>query len=517
MEKHLPAMNSVARTAQRAQVCVIAALALFFIFPVTTMVAKYVRPTEVLHALTNSSLRDVWWFTFWQAIASTAFTILVAMPFTWAVSRHSFRFSRALTNFITVPFLMPAVVIATGVRALLPHASVPAILWAHVVFNVAVVVRMVGPQWALLDPTMEDTAADLGAGKLRTFFTVVLPHIRSSLRNATAVVFLFCFTSFAVVAILGGISHRTIESEIFTQAVRLGNTRTATSLALLQAVVVLSVIRLSRVSTSQHQGESTVQSHVAARTSMTVRLATAVYGPVIIVTAPIVAVVLRSFMLNGHFTVNGYRWLFNGSTEAVGINIPHTIVSSLVFAAMCAVIATTAAFIISAARNQTSLVPFITAMPLAISAVTLGLGLIITFNTWPCNWRSQWWLIPIIHSVIALPLALRTVYPALQTLPHDLYEASASLGASPWRTLVRIEIPLLRPALTRAAGFSAAVSLGEFGATSFLSRSGTTTIPIAIGQLLGRPGDVMSQSAFALASLVVVTLVLAPQVRRHRR
>jgi thiamine transport system permease protein len=67
-------------------------------------------------------------------------------------------------------------------------------------------------------------------------------------------------------------------------------------------------------------------------------------------------------------------------------------------------------------------------------------------------------------------------------------------------------VPLLRPALTKAAGLAAAISLGEFGATSFLSRSGSTTIPIAIDQLLSHPGSVMPQSAFALAAITIVVV-----------
>lgn len=514
MEKHLPVMNSVTRTAKRAQWCVIAALALFFAFPVLTIAAKFTQVSNLVDVVTDESLRSVWWFTLWQAVLSTLLTLLVGLPFTWAISRHHFRFSRALTGFITVPFLMPAVVVATGVKAILPNAGVPAILWAHVVFNVAVVVRMVSPQWSSLDATLEDTAADLGAGRIRAFFSVVLPHIRSSIRNAATVIFLFCFTSFAVVAILGGITRRTIETEIFTQAVRLGDTRTATSLALLQAIVIVIVLRLGYTASSNEEQQLTVHNGAARRSTLSPLLFSAVYLPLAIVSAPLVAVIIRSFTLHGHFTFNGYRWLFDGSTNAMGINISHTLVTSLLFAAFCALITTCAALIITSSRNASSVMQFITSLPLVISSVTFGLGLIITFNRFPFDWRAQWWLIPVVHSVIALPLAMRTLQPALHTIPSDLYEASASLGASAWRTWARIELPLLRPALIQVAGFSAAVSLGEFGATSFLSRGDTTTIPIAISQLLGRPGDIPTQSAFALAALVTVVIALAPQVRR---
>jgi len=496
-------MNPIAKTARRLQTLPFVVLALFFAFPVLTIITKYARLLSLKSTLTNGSLRGVWWFTTWQATLSTLLTVVIALPVTWATSRYKFRFSRLVTSLITVPFLMPAVVIATGIRAMLPNAQIPAILWAHVAFNVAVVVRIVGPRWALLDSTLEDTAADLGASPLRTFIYVVFPHIRSALRNAAAVVFLYCFTSFAVIAILGGISRRTIESEIFTQAVRLGNTSTATSLAILQALVVMLVLGLGARNANMADNH-TINATPVRNSSMGIYAAT--LAPLAVVISPLIAVVIRSFILRGRFSVKGYKWLFNGTSESVGINISSTLITSATFAIVCAVVAVTCALIIAEAKNNPLITNTITAMPLAVSAVTLGLGIIITFNQSPINWRGDRWLIPIIHAVIALPLALRTISPAVNAVPQDLHDASASLGANPLRTWIQIDVPLLRPALTKAAGLAAAISLGEFGATSFLSRSGSTTIPIAIGQLLSHPGSVMPQSAFALATITIVVV-----------
>jgi thiamine transport system permease protein len=146
-------------------------------------------------------------------------------------------------------------------------------------------------------------------------------------------------------------------------------------------------------------------------------------------------------------------------------------------------------------------------LPLVISAATLGIGLIITFTTSPYEWRSERWLIPVIHAVIALPLVVRALEPATQAIPRSLRNASATLGASPFITWVRVDMPILKPAILRATGLSMAVSLGEFGATSFLSRSGSTTLPIAIAQLLGRPGVATQQAGFVLAALMVLVTV----------
>ena len=149
-----------------------------------------------------------------------------------------------------------------------------------------------------------------------------------------------------------------------------------------------------------------------------------------------------------------------------------------------------------------------TLAPLLVSAVTLGLGIIVTFDVSPINWRSSTLMIPVIHAVIALPLAVRIIGPARRAIDPALYESAEDLGASGltvWRT---VELPLLGPALARAAGISAAVSLGEFGATSFLTRSDSMTIPIAIGQLMGRPGPLLQQAGFALAVTVTVTVTV---------
>ena len=125
-------------------------------------------------------------------------------------------------------------------------------------------------------------------------------------------------------------------------------------------------------------------------------------------------------------------------------------------------------------------------------------------------------MLPVIHTVIALPLAVRTIGTALRGIDGELFHAAADLGASPLRVWWTIEMPLLRPAIVQAAGISAAVSLGEFGATSFLSRSGSMTVPIAIGQLMGRPGTLLQQAAFALATLVaaVTTIVIGSAGRQ---
>jgi thiamine transport system permease protein len=152
-------------------------------------------------------------------------------------------------------------------------------------------------------------------------------------------------------------------------------------------------------------------------------------------------------------------------------------------------------------------------LPLGTSAVTIGFGMLITFDTPPVDWRAEWWLVPIGHALVATPFVVRGALGVLRTVSPELRYAAATLGASPVRAWATTTLPFLRQPLLVGAGLAAAISLGEFGATSFLSRSGQETLPLAIERLLGRTGGVFQAQAFALstilaaATIVVVLLV----------
>lgn len=480
-------------------------LSVFFVVPVANSVFHYFRFTEFNKALGNQSLCGVAWFSLWQALISTLLTLVIALPATWALSRYTFRGSRVTRGILTAPFVLPAVVVAAGVLAITDSRGVIPILWAHVVFNVSVVIRIVSPRWSMANLRLEHAAATLGARPTRTFASVVWPQISDAVISAATLVFIYCFTSFGVIAILGGISRRTLESEIFTQAVRLGNTETATALAVLQAIIIGSVFYISRRRSRPNSSSLHVSTPQPLRTKprhrITPLLITAT--ALIIVASPLLANVYRSLVVNNQFSFSAWRTIFSGSLPALSVSPQSVIFTSLFFAIAAACICVPLGLLVASSSAPRALF----SLPLVVSAATLGIGLIITFNTSPYAWRSERWFILVIHAVIALPLVIRTLEPATQAIPHSLRNASATLGASPFTTWHRVELPLLKPALLRATGLSMAVSLGEFGATSFLSRSGSTTLPIAIAQLLGRPGVATQQAGFALAALMVLVTV----------
>ena len=489
----------------------LAYLAVFFVLPVAVLLVQHTSAGAVIDVMRDDSMRRVAWFTLWQAVASTVLTLAVGLPVTWALSRHTFRGARLMNGLVTVPFLMPGVVVATGVLAVMPQRGIAAILWAHVVFNTAVVLRVVSPRWAMVDRETTEAAESLGATPWRVFTQVTWPAIRTAVTNAATLVFVFCFSSFAVIAVLGGVSTRTLETEVFSQAVRLGNIRTATALTVLQTAVVVIALLLARTNRTDESATTNPPEplHQRHRTRFRKAPFTTALSGTAIVFAPIVAVVIRSLRYDGAWTLAGFRALFDGTLDSVGIDIAACIATSARFALVTVVIAVPLA-LLATRRDRATRAEQLTLAPLLVSAVTLGLGIIVTFDASPINWRSSTLMIPAIHAVIALPLAVRIIGPARRAIDPVLYESAEDLGASRFNVWRTVEMPLLRPALARATGISAAVSLGEFGATSFLTRSDSMTIPIAIGQLVGRPGPLLQQAGFTVAAVIVIVICMAP-------
>jgi len=148
-------------------------------------------------------------------------------------------------------------------------------------------------------------------------------------------------------------------------------------------------------------------------------------------------------------------------------------------------------------------------VPLALSPVTLGLGLLVTFDSGWWDWRAHWWFIAIAHTLVAFPLAVRVLVPTWRSIPYGLHHAAAVLGASETQRLLHIDLRLLRRAIVASVGLIIAVSLGEFGAASLMSRQETETLPVAIARLLERTGDLVRAQAFVLASVLVLACFAA--------
>lgn len=517
MDGHRPALSG--RAARAAAVGLPAAfVALFFAYPLGSIVERGLTQGGGLDwpgdVLADPSTLHVVWFTFWQAAASTVLTLAAGLPLAWVVGRFAFRGRALVRAIVVVPFVLPTVVVATAFLALLPERldrSVWAILLAHVFFNVAVVVRIVGGYWAGLGNELWDAAATLGASPARRFREVTLPLLAPALQSAAALVFLFCFTSFGVIVILGGPRFSTLETEIYNQAARAFDLRAAAALSLLQLGFVAAILAVSAALGRRLEGARALAAErdVLRRPRGRERAAAAgiVAGTLLLLGLPLAVLVERSLATPAGLGLGFYRAL-GAETPALLVAPWHAAVNSLLFAALSTVLALAVggAVAVAVARRRAAWLDGLAMLPLGASAVMLGFGFVIAFDAPPFDLRSSRWLVPVVQSLVAAPFVVRIAAPALRAIDPRLREAAAVLGASPARAWREIDLPLALRAFGVAAGFAFAVSLGEFGATVFVARSDRPTLPVAIFRFLGRPGAENVGKAMALS---VVLMVLA--------
>jgi thiamine transport system permease protein len=489
-------------------------LAVFFVLPLGVVLARGLTPAG-LTVLREASTWRVLGFTTLQAVLSTALTLVLGVPAAYVLHRVEFRGRRALRSLLTVPFVLPTVVVGAAFRSLLPTSwtgGLVAIVLAHVFFNLAVVIRVVGGLWTHLDDRYDQVARTLGATPWRVLRTVTWPLVRPAVLASGSLVFLFTFTSFGVVLVLGGPTSTTLEVEIYRRTVQLFDLSSAATLCVVQLLAVLLVLLVAgslqrRLAVRQRLGRSVVAAS-PARSPIDRLLVALVVGLGGFVALPLLALLRDSLHVRDHWGWDWWRAL--GSTGTTTRDVPawDSVRVSLGYAVAAVLIAVVvggaAACAIAYTRRGSGWLDAGLMLPLGTSAVTLGFGLLITFSVAPFDLRGRWIIVPIGQALVAIPLVVRSVLPVLRAVDPRLREVAATLGSSPaqvWRT---IDVPVVSRALAVGAGFAAAVSLGEFGATSFLARTDAPTLPVAIGRLLSRPGDANVGQAAALSVLLVV-------------
>ena len=496
-------------------------LGAFLMYPLGVLVGTMAGGSDlgtVADRLAAPSLWRILALAVVQALASTALALAVGLPIANVVSRYRFR-GRALAQaLVTVPFVLPTVVVALAFRGLVGDRLAQGfalVVLAHAYVNLAVVARIVGAQWAQHDPDIESVARTLGATRWRAFTDVTLPSLRPAIASSAAVVFVFSFSSLGIVLLLGDSSTRTLESQILRQTSVLLDFPGAAATAVVQLVLVSVVLGAGALAGRRSPTRSLRPVRLlplpAAAVPRAAVVGTAVLSALIVL-APIAALILTSLRAGGDWRLDW--WLSMGTVDAGTTRIGSpaaALATSIGFALVTALVAAVVGGLAAVAvlvPGRARVVTLVAMVPLAVSTATLGLGILLAFGRAPIDLRSTGLLIPIAHSLVAVPLVVAVVAPALRSSDSRALAVAASLGARPSRAFTTAYGPVLRVVMLASAGLSAAVSLGEFGAASFLTRAGAPTVPVQIVRLLSRPGEQSTGVAAALA-VVLVALTLA--------
>jgi thiamine transport system permease protein len=520
-------------------------LGVFFVLPVAGMISEgfyvdgHLDVGGVVDVLTRPRTVRVVWFTVWSAVAGTVVSLLLGVPAAHLLHRRRFLGRRVLRAVLLVPFVLPTVVVGVAFRELIGEAgplgflgfdgSAGAIVAGLAFFNVAVVIRAVGAAWESLDPRPAEAAAALGAGPAYVFRTVTLPALRPAIASAASVVFLFCATAFGVVLTLGGLRYSSVETEIYLLTTNLLDLQAAAALSIVQLLAIVALLAITsrlRAVADPTLARSTARPPRVGRGDWPGLVATGLVA--VLVGLPLAALVVGSLQVDDGWGLANYSALTTvGSRQALLVPATTALVTSLRTAVdatwMSLTLGVLVAVVVSrrshsrTERRARGLLDGLFMLPLGVSAVTLGFGFLITLDQPPLDLRDSPLLVPIAQALVALPLVVRTLAPALGGIDDRQRQAAASLGAGPLRTFATVDLPVLWKPLLAAAGFAFAVSLGEFGATSFLAREENPTLPIVIFHLIGHPGAMNYGMALAASVvLAVTTAVVMLAVERLR-
>jgi len=516
-------------------------LAVFFFYPLLSILQISLIPDGTLdlsgftELITSDYYRRVFFFTVQQAVLSTVITLAMALPAAFVFARFEFPGKSLLLSLATLPFVLPTVVVAAAFGALIGEhgvinsvivslfglsdvpiqleGTVAIILIAHAFYNYSVALRIIGSYWATLSPRMDEAARVLGAHGWRLWWTIRLPALRPAILAAAALVFIFTFTSFGVVLILGGIRFATLEVEIFNQARNLFNLNMAAALSLVQIgfmfIVMLIYTRLSRAATADIQAARAVARK--PRTKGENALVVITVGVMMVFQfAPLLALIWRSFTVGDQgFTTRYYSALstnprgsvlFAPPLEAIGNSVSIALITTV----LAVVLGMLTAYLLARRDSWAArALDAVFMLPLATSAVTLGFGFIIALDEPPLNLRASPLMIPLAHTLVALPFVVRSILPGLRSISPNIRGAAAVMGASPFTVWRTIDLPLISRGVIVGAVFAFTISMGEFGASLFIARPDTPTIPVVIFRLLGQPGAGNYGQALAMSVILM--------------
>ncbi|MGO1590769.1 ABC transporter permease [Ancrocorticia sp.] len=507
----------------------VAFLGVFFVWPVAAMLVRgFVGDagwdfSGFAEVLSQERTWRIIWQTLWMALGGTAGAVVLGIPGAYALYRCTFPGSRVLRAISSVPFVLPSVVVGVAFRALLGKGgayealgldgTASAVVMAMVFFNFSVVVRTVGGMWAGLDPRAEEAARTLGASPLRALFTVTLPALRPAIGAAASLVFLFCSTAYGIVQTLGRPGYGTLESEIWVQTTTFLDLRTAAVLSCVQFVIVAIALALSNKLNNDVALRMNPVAPRKVRRGDVAAVGLTVAVVVLLLIAPMASLASRAFRHGDAWGMENFRLLNTaGQGFTGGVSPAQALRTSAEIGLQATVIAliigVPVALVLSrrtrgALRGGQRLLDSLVMLPLGISAVTVGFGFFISLRGALPNEV----MVPLVQAVIALPLVVRSLVPVLRAIDPRLREAAATLGASPLRVLLTVDGPFMIRGLGLATGFAFAISLGEFGATSFLATADRTTLPVLIAKLLGRPGA--DNYGMAMAASLILAIVTA--------
>jgi thiamine transport system permease protein len=467
-------------------------------------------------------LLSVTFFTVKQAFLSTLAALALGLPGAVLLGGSGGRgtFAGILRSLSGLSFTMPSILVVlafvlffgnsgwvnrffmalsgSGVGPLKILYRREAIIAAHAFYNFPLVIRLAGDGIAQARTAYGPAAASLGASSFKTALTVLFPIVLPSILAASFLIFLYCFTSFAVVLVLGGgPAATTIAVEIYRYARVSLNYSNAGFLALVETGIALTAFlaylyfeKKARVIPVSIGGGD--EGRRKRNSSLPANFCAVLYGTGLcfFILGPVISIPVESFLYKpsrASLPLLSPRWWL-GLGERCIPALFHSLSLAFISASLSCILAILAAAAVWSAEERPgkkifgSLLRFCAAAPLASSGIVLGLGYLILYGR---DHSRSVWAAAAIHAVTGLPFAFNSVSEGLKALPANTFAGASVFGASPLMRLLTVALPLSVSRIRSAWGFSALISLGELNAVMMLGPEDWETLPLLIFRAAG--------------------------------
>ncbi len=453
----------------------------------------------------------------WISSASVVLSALVGVPLGFFFERTEFPGRRLLGGLVALPVALPPLVgviaflflygesgfISRGVGAVLGLTEPPwrlagagAILLVHTYSMYVYFYLFTRAALARLDGSVLEAAASLGASPTRVLFRVTLPLLRPALAGAALLTFMTSLASFSAPYIFGG-NYRVMTTQIVASKLN-GDLEMARVETVMLAGLALLALWGLRLLDPGDDLAATVRGVAPSRRQLTRPLAkwgaaVAGWGLSLFLLLPHLTLVLVSLVPAGTWTTEALPPVLFGGNYSTLFSHPESL-KPLLNSAWMATVATVGALMLGFAAARSSLrvkgrlgrlLESLVSLPWAIPGTVFAVALATTFSIHkPQVGRflliGTPWILPLAYLLRNLPLTGRAAFSGLRQLDPSLEEASASLGAGPWRTMWKILLPMVRPALAAGAALAFITALGDFVTSIVLYTLDTRPISIEI-------------------------------------
>jgi iron(III) transport system permease protein len=485
------------------------------------------------------------WGSLWISLATVVLAGAIGIPLAFLFSRYDFPGRRIVGGLVALPAVLPPLVgvlaflflygesgfVSLLVQRLFQLDAPPwqlqgagAILLVHAYSMYVYFYLFTRAGLAGLDASVFEAAASLGAGRWRTLRRVVLPLLAPALTGGALLTFMTALASFSAPYIFGG-GFRVMTTQIVATRLN-GDDQLAmietVSLTLI-ALVALWLLRGTAVLESSAGGRKGVAPALVPVKRPTVRLIVGVlgWGLALLLLLPHLTLLLVSFVPVGTWTTEPLPPAYTWRNYLTLIEDPvraRPLLNSLWLASAATVAAVSiavAAGVVSVRRRARfgRTIEGLLALPWAVPGTVFAIALATAFSVHaPLAGRfilvGTLWLLPFAYLVRNLPITSRAILAGFRALDPSLDEAAATLGAGPWRTLRRVTLPLLRPAIVAGASLAFVTAFGDFVTSIMLYTYDTRPISLEILSSL-RQSDVGVAAAYGVVLMAISAAVFA--------